>query len=85
MAAAEAPRASASSAEDRLLQSLADRGWRFRDPADEAADGPAHGKAQARPPELAPDPDAHRANLAIGRGGAGTGSGDIGWPTGEES
>jgi len=36
MAAAEAPRASASSAEDRLLQSLADRGWRFRDPTDEA-------------------------------------------------
>jgi tudor domain-containing protein 3 len=35
-AAAEAPTASASSAESRLLQSLADRGWRFRDPTDEA-------------------------------------------------
>lgn len=35
-AAAEAPGASASSAENRLLQSLAERGWRFRDPTDEA-------------------------------------------------
>lgn len=36
-AAAEAPSASASSAGNhRLLQSLADRGWRFRDPTDEA-------------------------------------------------
>jgi hypothetical protein len=35
-AAVEAPSASASSAENRLLQSLADRGWRFRDPIDEA-------------------------------------------------
>lgn len=35
-AAAEAPGASASSAENRLLQSLAGRGWRFRDPTDEA-------------------------------------------------
>ncbi|WVZ72530.1 LOW QUALITY PROTEIN: hypothetical protein U9M48_020971, partial [Paspalum notatum var. saurae] len=34
-AAAEAPSASVSSAEHRLLQSLADRGWRFRDPTDE--------------------------------------------------
>ncbi|OEL31866.1 hypothetical protein BAE44_0007113 [Dichanthelium oligosanthes] len=33
---AAAPSASASSAEDRLLQSLSDRGWRFRDPTDEA-------------------------------------------------
>ncbi|CAO2205380.1 unnamed protein product [Urochloa humidicola] len=35
-AAAAAPSASASSAENRLLQALADRGWRFRDPTDEA-------------------------------------------------
>ncbi|CAO2174826.1 unnamed protein product [Urochloa humidicola] len=35
-ASSEAPSASASSAENRLLQALADRGWRFRDPTDEA-------------------------------------------------
>ena len=35
-AAAEAPSASASSADNGILRSLADRGWRFRDSTDEA-------------------------------------------------
>ncbi|XP_062194495.1 uncharacterized protein LOC133897696 isoform X2 [Phragmites australis] len=48
-AAAEAPGASFSPEENRLLQSLADRGWRFRDPTDEAIQALLHASPSPSP------------------------------------
>ncbi|KAL6626859.1 hypothetical protein ACP70R_030585 [Stipagrostis hirtigluma subsp. patula] len=49
MAMAAAAGASASPEESRLLQSLADRGWRFRDPTDEAIQALLHASPSPSP------------------------------------